>query len=323
MRVEDNMFHRQLRVQGKLIRHFLKPMRENEFRKIDKFLRNNLDKIKIKGLRRKVLWITRKKDGTKMRICIFRPLNPKKNIPGVLWLHGGGYAMGVPEASIPNYKILLEESDCVIVAPDYTLSIEKPYPAALLDCYEALLWMKENAKKLGIRTDQLMVGGESAGGGLTAALTMYARDKGEVNIAFQMPIYPMIDDRMTTESARDNNAPVWNSISNEEGWRLYLGHLYESEEVPYYAAPSRATDYTGLPPTATFVGDIEPFCDETVEYIKNLQKAGIPTEFRLYKGCYHGFDMLNSRTDIAKRARAFFADSFHYAVEHYFAEQNE
>src|SRR5690606_30824760 len=132
-------------------------------------------------------------------------------VPGVLWIHGGGYAQGVPEMSHDMYRQLIGTRDCVIVAPDYRLSIDAPYPAALEDCYEVLLWMKDHAQELGIRSDQLMVGGESAGGGLTAALAMYARDRGEVNLAFQMPLYPMIDDRMVTESAGDNNAYVWNS----------------------------------------------------------------------------------------------------------------
>lgn len=155
----------------------------------------------IEGLYSSQEWITRK-DGSKLRICIYKPLNSKNDVPGVLWLHGGGYAQGIPETFADTYKRLIEASDCVIIAPDYRLSIEAPYPAALEDSYAALLWMKSHASELGIRDNQLIVGGESAGGGLTAALTLYARDKQEVNIAFQMPLYPMIDDRMRTESAK-------------------------------------------------------------------------------------------------------------------------
>src|SRR5690606_17891497 len=134
------------------------------------------------------------------------------------------------------------------------------------DCYEILLWMKNNAGSLGIREDQLMVGGESAGGGLSASLAMYARDKGLVKLAFQMPLYPMIDDRMETESAKENNAYVWNSNMNRWAWKLYLGELFGRDNVPVYAAAARAEDYSHLPPAVTFVGDIEPFRDETIEF---------------------------------------------------------
>jgi acetyl esterase/lipase len=242
-----------------------------------------------------------------------------ENVPGILWIHGGGYAIGAPEQGAGFYKRFINERNCVIVAPDYRLSIDAPYPAALEDCYEALLWMKANAKKLGIRENQLMAGGDSAGGGLTAALTLYARDKGEIKIAFQMPLYPMLDDRMTSESARENNAPVWNSDSNKWAWKLYLGELY-MKDVPAYAAAARATDYSKLPPTVTFVGDLEPFRDETIEYVENLRKAGVKVDFEIFKGCYHAFESLSPKAEISKKAISFFMKSFKYAVDNYFAD---
>lgn len=273
----------------------------------------------IEGLRCEEEWIPRK-DGAPMRVRIYRPMDPKSNVPGILWIHGGGYAIGAPEMNPEMYKALIRESDCVIVAPDYRLSTEAPYPAALEDCYDALLWMRDEAAQLGINKNQLMVGGESAGGGLTAALSLYARDKGEVGIAFQMPLYPMIDDRMITASAKDNNAPIWDSASNRCAWKLYLGELY-GKEVPPYAAAARATDYSNLPPTVTFVGDLEPFKDETIQYVDHLREAGVPVDFELYEGCYHGFDMIAPKAEVSKRARAFLLRSFKYAVEHYTAEQ--
>lgn len=261
-------------------------------------------------------------DGSTIRVRIYKPLRPVKNVPGVLWIHGGGYAQGIPEMSGSMYKSLIETSDCVIVAPDYRLSIDAPYPAAFEDCYEILLWMKNHAESLGIRDDQLMIGGESAGGGLAAALVLFARDRGEVNLAFQMPLYPMIDDRMATESARENNAYVWNSDMNRWAWKLYLGEFFEGD-VPVYAAAGRATDYSNLPPAATFVGDIEPFRDETIEYVENLKAAGIPVDFEMYKGAYQGFDIISPKAEISKAARDFLMESFKYAKEHYFARQKE
>ncbi|MBC7958907.1 MAG: alpha/beta hydrolase [Vallitaleaceae bacterium] len=248
---------------------------------------------------------------------------PKENVPGILWLHGGGYALGAPEMAASMAKRLIEASDGIVIAPDYRLSVEAPYPAALEDSYEVLLWMKNHAKELGIRDDQLMVGGDSAGGGLTAALTLYARDQGDVAIAFQMPLYPMLDDRMTSESAKDNNAPVWNSKSNYNGWKLYLGELFGTQSVPYHAAPARAEDYRKLPPTATFVGELEPFRDETIEYVENLRKAGVPVEFQICKGCFHAFDRMNPKSNVSKQAIDFLMTEFEYAVNNYFAEQSQ
>lgn len=149
-----------------------------------------------------------------------------------------------------------------------------------------------------------MVGGESAGGGLTAALCMYARDKGEVDIAFQMPLYPMIDDR-DTPSSRDNHAPVWNTRLNHAAWNLYLRPFRDhsrNDSVPAYAAPARQEDYRGLPPAYTFVGDIEPFYCETLTYIENLRKAGVPAKVDVYPGCFHAFDMLLPFLPVSRRA---------------------
>ena len=238
----------------------------------------------------------------------------------MLWLHGGGYAVGAAEMALISKAKQLVLQGAVVISPEYRLSVQAPYPAALHDCYDALLYMKNTAAELGVRSDQLFVGGESAGGGLAAALCLYARDLKEVNIAFQMPLYPMLDDRMQTELARDNNAPVWDSAANAQAWQLYLGELCGGE-VPPYAAPARATDYTGLPPAVTFVGDIEPFRDETIAYIENLRKAGVPAEIAVYPGCYHAFDMLAPTSQVARQAGEFFIAAYRHAAAHYFAAQ--
>lgn len=246
-------------------------------------------------------------------------LNKNRKKPIILWIHGGGYATGVPEQDFVFIDRMLETCDCIVVAPDYTLSMEKPYPCALNDCYDALLWVKENARALGANDSQIFVGGDSAGGGLCAAICLYARDKGEVNIAFQMPLYPMLDDRPTRTNA-DNHAPGWDTPSNIEAWKLYLGDLY-GKDVPYYAAPARATDYSNLPPALTYVGDIEPFTAETEDYVENLRNCGIEVKFKLYKGCFHGFDVFGYGSKVAKDAELFFIEGFLYAVNKYFAKQ--
>ena len=139
----------------------------------------------------------------------------------MLWIHGGGYAIGTPEQSRATARRLVAATDCVVALPDYRLSTQAPCPAALHDRYDALLWLRDHADELGIASDQLVVGGDSAGGGLTAAVTLLARDRGEVAVAFQVPLYPMIDDRPTASSC-DDDAPVWNTAIDEAAWDLHL-----------------------------------------------------------------------------------------------------
>ena len=260
-----------------------------------------------------------------IEILVLRPLKnarPKSKTPGILWIHGGGYRTGMTEMIYMSRALnLVKTYGAVVVTPEYRLSHEAPYPAALEDCYAALKYLKEHIEELGINDSQLMVGGESAGGGLTAALCMYTRDKGEINIAYQMPLYPMIDNE-DTESSKDNHAPIWNTKKNHSAWKLYLRGL-EGKEVPAYAAPARQTDYSNLPPAYTFVGDIEPFYCETLTYIENLHKAGIEAKVDVYPNRFHAFDMMMPFKKVSKEAIAEFEKQFCYAVKHYFAPQKK
>jgi acetyl esterase/lipase len=272
------------------------------------------------GCKAEKIKITRP-DGSTMKLLIVRPEHQQGQATGVLWLHGGGYLLGFPEMVFMTRAIdLVQECGTVVVSPAYRLSVRKPYPAALEDSYLALKYMKEHTKELDIRENQLMVGGESAGGGLTAALCLYARDKGEVNIAYQMPLYPMLDCE-DTESSRDNHAKIWNTRRNHLAWKLYLRSC-KGQPVPMYASPSRCEDYHGLPPAYTYVGDVEPFYCETLSYIENLRNAGIQAKVDVYPGGYHAFDMMEQGSPTAKLARERFLQEFRYAQEHYFAEQN-
>ncbi|WP_218024858.1 alpha/beta hydrolase [Nocardia pseudovaccinii] len=262
-------------------------------------------------------------DGTRLRVKVYSPLAPTDVGTGLLWLHGGGYFLGRPDQDVPIYRRLIAATGCVVVAPDYRLSVDHPYPAALEDCYDALIWLRDNANRLGIRDDQIAVAGESAGGGLTAALTLLARDRGEVNIAFQMPIYPMIDDRVCTRSARDSDAPLVDTVTLIAAWKLYLGELYWTQRVPPYAAAARSTDLRGLPPTFTYVGDLEPFRDETVAYVDRLRSCGVPVDFQIYPGCWHGFDRLVPGADVSRAAMRSRERWLRHAVDTYFAAQPE
>lgn len=246
--------------------------------------------------------------------------NRTENAPGILWLHGGGYILGMKEmVHMSRAADLVKEHGAVVISPGYRLAFQAPYPAAIDDCYDALLYVKSHAEELGIRDDQIMVGGESAGGGLCAALAMMARDKGEVRIAYQMPLYPMIDN-FDTESSRDNHGRVWNTKKNHLAWRMYLRKDAKKEVSPY-AAPARQTDFGGLPPAYTFVGDGEPFYQETLDFVGNLKKAGVEASVDVYPSDMHAFDMMEPELEISRQAVRKFNEKFEYAKNHYFAGQ--
>lgn len=319
VKIGSAMIDRELRWPARIMNLLLGSAKPATFRRMDRLQRRLMAGRKPRDLLAREVRIPRR-DGGEQRLVIYQSRQPGERRPAVLWLHGGGYVLGVPEQDVATYRRLIAAGDCVIVAPDYRIAPDAPYPAALEDAYDALLWLKQHAAELGARDDQIAVAGMSAGGGLTAALTLYARDRGEVRIAFQIPLYPMIDDRMSTASASDNHAPVWDSAKNRAAWQLYLGTLH-GKNVPAYAAPARATDYRGLPPTCTFVGDTEPFRDETVAYVENLKAAGVPVAFELYRGAYHGFDVIAPKAAISRRATAFWIDWFAQATRTCFAPQ--
>ena len=261
-------------------------------------------------------------DGSILRILVVRCEDAEEeNATGLLWLHDGGFAYGVPEQESLLVDMFCGDGSCVAVLPDYTKSIEAPYPAALEDCYRVLLWMKNNAEELGINPDQIFVGGSGSGGGLTAALCLRARDMKDVHIAFQMPISPMLDDRMESESAKENNAPVWDSRKNRVAWELYLRDM--KEEIPVYAAPGRESDLRGMPPACSIVGDLEPVKDETVLYFARMKKVDVPVSLRVYHGCFHSFETTAVNSNVALNAQRYLLDSFRYAQKKYYAHNEE
>ena len=253
---------------------------------------------------------------------LLSPRTAPADATGVLWLHGGGYAVGMKEMVHMSRAVgLVKRFGAVVLVPGYRLSLQAPYPAALDDCYAALLYLKEQAAALGVRPDQLMVGGESAGGGLCAAVCIRARDTGEVNVAFQMPLYPMLDDR-DTETSRDNRGRVWNTRRNHLAWRLYLRGT-DRAQLSTYAAPARLTDFAGLAPAYSFVADGEPFYAETVRYFGRLRAAGVPAELDVYHTDMHAFDMMQPHDAQSIAAAEAFEHRFANAQARYFAPQED
>ena len=246
-----------------------------------------------------------------IRVKVYRPKSSSGKLPPMLYTHGGGYITGAPEPFAGAVARFIERRPCVVAAPAYRTAFVKPYPGAFDDCYMALLWMRDNADELGIDASNFMIGGHSAGGGLTAAVTLKARDTGDVRVALQMPFYPMIDDQQPSDPARDMDAPGWDNKTNAFGWASYLKDLHAQDVgIPAYAAPARNTDYSGFPPTITFVGEYEPFYWETVEYVRRLKAAGIEVAFKVYEACTHGPDMIVPHSPLGRDAIAFSLDNY-------------
>ena len=234
-------------------------------------------------------------------VLILMPKRQREKAPALLWIHGGGYFLGMKEmVYMGRAADLVNRFGITVVSPGYRLALQSPYPAAIADCYTTLLFMKKHAAALRIDENAIMVGGESAGGGLAAALCMLAKDRGTVRIAYQFPLYPMLSN-LDTESSRDNHGRVWNTRRNHLGWRLYLRRDAKKKVSPY-ASPIHREDFRGLPPAYTFVGTGEPFYAETLEYIRKLREAGVKAEADVYPTDMHAFDMLDPESEVSRQA---------------------
>jgi acetyl esterase/lipase len=234
---------------------------------------------------------------------IYRASDPGP-LPCIVHIHGGGYIYGTAADTAALHRPMAAELGCVLVSVDYRLAPEVAFPGNLEDCYAALAWVFAHADDLGIDADRIGVMGESAGGGLAAALALMARDRGEFPLAFQHLIYPMLDDRtgVAGEAHPTTGEFVWTAAQNRFGWACLLGHDPGGDGVSPYAAPARAGDLSGLPPTFISAGALDLFLEEDLEYARRLTRAGVAVELHVYRGAYHGFEVM-TEAEITRRAR--------------------
>lgn len=243
------------------------------------------------------------KDAPKVRVLVYRP--PLEGaLPCIIHIHGGGFVMGAAAPYEPMHRRMALELGCVIVAVDYRLAPETPFPGSIEDCYATLDWTFASAKALGVDVARIGVMGESAGGGLAAALALLVRDRGEYHLAFQHLIYPMLDDRTCVHP--DPHAYVgefvWTPHNNHFGWSALLGVPPGSSDVSPYAAAARAQDLSGLPPAFLSVGSLDLFLEEGVEYARRLLRSGVPTELHVFPGGFHGYD-IDQTAEISRAAQ--------------------
>lgn len=235
----------------------------------------------------------------------YRPKSAKANGPAIYYIHGGGMVLGQVSENDALCNTLAMDTGCLVASVEYRLAPEHPYPAPMDDCYAGLKWLAGNAKQLGIDPARIAIMGHSAGGGLAAGLALLARDRKEIKIAFQVLVYPMIDDtNVKSAKAAKHDHIVWSRANNLAGWRAYLGKKFGQAKVPIYAAPARAKTLTGLPPTYICTGDMDLFLMEDLAYARKLTEAGVALDLRVYPGAFHGYDSLVATADVAKRSNA-------------------
>ncbi|WP_338652099.1 alpha/beta hydrolase [Lysinibacillus sp. Y5S-8] len=256
-------------------------------------------------------------DGGEMLVKIYEPIERNRDkLPAMLWIHGGGFVMGHPDMDDLLCERFVQTANCVVVSVDYRLAPEHPYPAAIEDCYAGLVWMTAEAPSLGIDVKRVAIAGASGGGGLTAALALMARDKGGPSIIFQMPLYPMLDNRNETPSSYEitDAHATWSRSNNLTAWRMYLGEEKDTNELSPYAVPSRADNLAGLPPTYTCIGQLDLFRDEAFDYVTRLAQAGVDVEMNLYPGSFHCFEVFVPEAEVSQRASQNYLDAMARAL---------
>lgn len=250
------------------------------------------------------VWINRQDVHPQLRLRVYRPKNAANPSPTMLWLHGGGYVLGTPEMNDRTCIEFARSLGLVVISVDYRLAPAHPFPAALEDAWAALNWMAVHAQELALDPARIAIGGVSAGGGLAAALAQLACDREDIQPAFQLLIYPMLDDRtVLRDDIRDKDFLVWPHSSNRFGWESYIRQPCGENHVPPYAVPARRDNLSGLPPVWIGVGTLDMFHDEDVGYAKRLRDSGIEVTLDVVPGAFHGFDVLRPRSALASAFR--------------------
>lgn len=252
-------------------------------------------------------------DGATINLEEFRPRNaPPAASPAIYHVHGGGMILGSVTAFTPAIAARAEQHGLPVFSIEYRLAPENPHPLPVNDCYAGLEWLYANASELRIDKHRIMVLGESAGGGLAAGITLMARDKGlSPPIAYQMLIYPMLDDRNVHPRPSIEPYTKWRSDDSKTAWTALLGGAagsgQDSDEAMAivgheYAAPARVRNVEDLPPTYIDVGGLDYFARDGIEYAARLLDAGVRVELHMYPGLPHDFEWIGAGARIVRGA---------------------
>lgn len=252
-------------------------------------------------------WVASPEGKAPLRLCVYAPpgLEAGPDRPSIFYIHGGGFVLGKPEMADDQLAELALSLGALVIAVDYRLAPEHPFPAPLEDCFKGLEWIIENTKSLGLDPQRITLMGHSAGGGHAAALALLARDRGLPALAGQLLVYPMLDCRTGTPFTPLHNPTTggfaWTPDANRFCWECMQGKEMPEEKMIGYFSPSLATDLTGLPPTFIAVGALDLFFEEDLEYARHLSRAGVAMELHVYPGVTHMFDLLPSAQTVQSK----------------------
>jgi acetyl esterase len=231
---------------------------------------------------------------------VYRP-ESGATLPALVYFHGGGWVIGSVETHDGSCRDLANRIGCVVVSVGYRLAPEHPYPAATEDCYAATKWVSENAAELGVDPGRIGIGGDSAGGNLTAAVALMARDRGGPALRHQLLVYPVTDADFNRASYRENaEGYLLTTKAMEWFWGHYVPDPAQRQDA--YAAPLRAADLSGLPPAFVLTAEYDPLRDEGEALARRLEQAGVKTRLTRYDGAIHGFFAMGLLAEVARRA---------------------
>jgi acetyl esterase/lipase len=230
---------------------------------------------------------------------VYQPVDPTGDA-AMLWIHGGGYILLEAYVDDDVCRRMADELGITIVSAEYRHAPKHPFPAALDDCRQSWRWLQEHAEELGVDPRRSVISGESAGGGLTAALAQRLHDEGGIQPLAQLIFCPMLDDRT---SLRDDLSRekyyIWNNANNRGGWSSYLGEEPGAAEVPPYSVPARRESLVGLPPAWLGIGTADLFLDESKDYAERLRASGVDCELFVAEGGVHSFHTIVPDADIS------------------------
>ena len=234
--------------------------------------------------------------GPDIPVFLYRPAQTRPGGGAILHIHGGGMVMGSVEQMQAGPALLAASAGVPVASVEYRLAPEHPFPAPQEDCHSALAWLAGQARGLGFDAGRIVVAGESAGGGLAAALAIMARDLGGPAIAGQLLTYPMLDHRTGGDACPYANPTtgefIWTRASNRFGWRALQGDYKADDHRRGWFSPSLVEDLTALPPAYIATGSLDLFFDENLDYARRLVAAGVPVDLHSYAGAIHAFNAI-------------------------------
>jgi acetyl esterase len=235
-----------------------------------------------------------RRDGTRLRMRLYRPARwDRSTLPVLLFIHGGSFVTGGLHSEDNRCIHYAREAQVAVVAVDYRLAPEHPFPAAIEDCQDALEWIVRHAPSLGCDPSRVALGGLSAGGCLAAAMALWTAEHPSISPLFAMLLFPVLDARLTTASVNEfTDTPVLISDTAHRLWALYLGD--RAEPVPPLASPAHAPDVSGFPPTLMITAQYDPLRDEGLAFATRLASSGVPVDLHHFGRGFHSFDSFDA-----------------------------